>query len=108
MKVFKQVGSKERFAEIFQNVNKVRLNEAFGQTLNPQMVLAEAFDELKSGVLPIKEKNVETDDDLSYVTYICIDKQGNNITFTFKAVSEEGEQEGVFTIKEVTLESFSF
>src|SRR5690606_359540 len=98
MKVFKEIGSKERFVEIFQNVNKVRLNEAFGQTLNPQAVLAEAFEELKSGVLKVKHSNTQTKDDESYVELLCIDNEGNNINFTFKAFVEEGDQEGVFDV----------
>ena len=108
MKVFKEIGSKERFVEIFQNVNKVRLNEAFGQTLNPQAVLAEAFEELKSGVLKVKHSNTQTKDDESYVELLCIDNEGNNINFTFKAFVEEGDQEGVFDVKEVMLEHFAF
>lgn len=108
MKVFKQVGSKERFLEVFQNVNKVRLNEAFGQTLNPQTVLAEAFDELKNGALKVKHSSTQANDNESYVELLCVDNEGNNITFTFKALVEEGDQEGVFDVKEVGLETFAF
>jgi mannose-6-phosphate isomerase-like protein (cupin superfamily) len=108
MKVFKEVGSKERFLEMFQKVNKVRLNEAFGQGLNPQSVLEVSFSDLKNGTLPIEERKTETKGNLSYVQFICVDKQGNNITFTFKAQVQEGDQEGVFDITDVILDSFSF
>lgn len=108
MKVFKEIGSKERFAEIFQNVNKVRLNEAFGQGLNPQTVLAEAFNELKAGALEIKHTSTQAENNESYVELLCVDKQGNNVSFVFKAIIEEGDQQGVFNVTEVALESFSF
>ena len=48
MKIYKPIGSKERFAEIFQGVNKIKLNEGFGQSYNPQAVLEMAFEELKN------------------------------------------------------------
>lgn len=108
MKVFKQVGSKERFLEVFQNVNKVKLNEAFGHGLNPQSVLNVAFGDLKSGVLTVKHSNTQANDNESFVELLCIDKEGNNITFTFKAMVQEGDQEGVFDVTDVGLESFSF
>ena len=60
MKIFKPVGSKERFAEIFQGVTKVRLNEAFmsdSASLNPENVLNMAFEQLKSGGLKIEQSN---------------------------------------------------
>jgi hypothetical protein len=108
MKVFKQIGSKERFLEVFQNVNKVKLNEAFGQGLNPQSVLNVAFNDLKSGVLGVEQSKTQANNNESYVELICIDKEGNNITFTFKAQVQEGDQEGVFDITDIGLETFSF
>ena len=48
MKIFKPTGSKERFAEIFQGVTKIKLNEGFGQSYNPQAVLEMAFEGLKN------------------------------------------------------------
>lgn len=108
MKVFKQIGSKERFVEMFQNVNKIKLNEAFGQTLNPQTILFDAFNELKAGALKIEHTNTQSQDNESFVELMCVDKQDNNVSFVFKASTEEADQDGVFTINEVTLESFSF
>ena len=49
MKVLNSIGSKERFVEIFQGVNKgIKLNEAFGQGLNPNSVLEDSFNQLKA------------------------------------------------------------
>jgi hypothetical protein len=93
---------------VFQNVNKVKLNEAFGQGLNPQSVLNVAFNDLKSGVLGVEQSKTQANNNESYVELICIDKEGNNITFTFKAQVQEGDQEGVFDITDIGLETFSF
>jgi hypothetical protein len=108
MKIFKQTGSKERFLEMFQSVNKIKLNEAFGQGLNPQSVLNVAFEELKNDTLTIKHSNTQIKDNESYVELSGVDKEGNNATFVFKAIVEEGDQEGVFNIKNVTLDNFAF
>ena len=108
MKVFKEKGSKERFVDMFQKVNKIQLNEAFGQNLNPQNALNVAFDELKNRTLTIKHSNTQEKDNESYVELLCVDKQGNQITFTFRAIIEESDQEGVFDVTDVVLDSFSF
>jgi hypothetical protein len=111
MKIYKPIGSKERFVEMFQNVNKVKLNESLieaGGQLNPQAVLNMSFNELKNNRLKIQNSSTQSDGDVSYVELVCVDNQGNNVTFTFKAIVKEGDQEGVFSIEEVGIESFSF
>ncbi len=108
MKVLKQIGSKERFLEMFQNVNKIKLNEAFGQGLNPQSVLNVAFSDLKNGVLKVQQSKTQTNDNKSFIELLCIDKESNNITFTFVTQVQESDQEGVFDVTDVGLESFSF
>jgi hypothetical protein len=108
MKVYKQIGSKERFLEMFQNVNKIQLNEAFGQNYNPQSVLEVAFNELKGGNLKVKHSNTQTKDNENFVELLCVDNNGNNITFTFKTISSEQDQEDVYKIDDVIMMSFTF
>jgi len=108
MKIYKQIGSKERFLEMFQNVNKIKLNEAFGQNYNPQSVLEVAFTELKSGNLKVKHSNTQTKDNENFIELLCVDNNGNNITFTFKTISSEQDQEGVYKIDNVIMMSFTF
>ncbi len=108
MKVFKPVGSKERFTEIFQRVNKVQLNEDFGQSFNPQAVLDVSFNQLKSGALNIERSNSQAKGDISFVELVCTDKQGNNITFTFKVSANSGDQEGVYNVNGVIMTNFTF
>ena len=112
MKVYKPIGSKERLVEIFQKVNNVKLNESLyemeGQGLNQQNVLNMSFDALKNNRLKIKHSSTQTNDNESFIELVCSDNEGNNITFTFKAVVNEGDQEGVFDINEVGIDSFSF
>jgi hypothetical protein len=108
MKVFKPTGSKERFAEIFQGVNKVKLNEGFGQSYNPEAVLEMAFEGLKSGTLNIVHSNSQGEGEQSFIELVCKDKQGNNITFTFKTLSSADDQEGVYNVDRVIMTGFSF
>jgi hypothetical protein len=108
MKVYKDIGSKERLVEVFQKVNKVKLNEDFGLNLNPKKVLDVAFDDLKNGRLKEEENRVEVNGDQTYVVLVRTDREGNNVTFTFKVDSQEGDQEGVHEISNVELFAFSF
>jgi len=108
MKVFKEIGSKERFVDMFQKVNKVRLNEAVGQNYNPNSVLDFAFSELLNKKLTIKHSNTQANGNESYVELLCVDSSGNNITFTFKAITSEGDQDGVYNVDEVLMSGFSF
>jgi hypothetical protein len=109
MKVLNSIGSKERFVEIFQRVNKgIKLNEALLQGLNPNCVLEDSFNQLKTGRLKIEHSHTQSSDNKTYVELICLDKQNNNITFTFRVVAKEGDQEGVFNIESVTLTQFGF
>ena len=112
MKIYKPVGSKGRFLEIFQGVNKVKLNEglfeAGSPNLNPENVLNMSFSELKNNRLNIEHSNTQASGDESFIELMCTDKQGNNITFTFVATSTEGDQEGVFSMNNVLLYSFTY
>jgi len=108
MKIYKPIGSKERFAEIFQGVNKIKLNESFGQSYNPQAVLEMAFEELKNGTLNIVHSNSQGEGEQSFIELVCKDKQSNNITFTFKTLSSADDQDGVYNINKTIMTNFSF
>ena len=108
MKIYKPIGSKERFAEIFQGINKVKLNEGFGQSYNPQAVLEMSYEGLKNGTLNIVHSNSQGEGEQSFIELVCKDKQGNNITFTFKTLSSVGDQEGVYNIDKTIMTNFSF
>jgi hypothetical protein len=111
MKIYKPVGSKERFAEIFQGVTKTKLNEAFmsdAASLNPENVLNMAFEQLKNGGLKIEQSNSQGSGEQSYVELVCKDKQGNDITFTFKVQSSAGDQDGVYNVNGVVMTNFTF
>jgi len=109
MKVLNSIGSKERFVEIFQGVNKgIKLNEAFGQGLNPNSVLEDSFNQLKTGNLKIEHSSTQSSGNENYVELICLDRQNNNITFTFRVVTTQGDQDGVFNVESATLTQFGF
>jgi hypothetical protein len=112
MKVYKPIGSKDRLFEMFQNVNKVKINEglyeAGSPNLNADNVLNMAFNQLKNNGLNIEHSNTQATGEENFVELMCTDKQGNNITFVFKVQSTEGDQEGVFNVNGVILNSFSY
>ncbi len=108
MKVFKQAGSKDRLLEMFQVVNKVKLNEAFGQSLDAEKIVSVAFDELKNNILTVNHSNTQVNGNESYVELLCTDKEGNNISFVFKVNANEGDQEGVYDVGDIEMVSFSF
>jgi hypothetical protein len=112
MRINKPVGSKDRLVEVFQKVNHVKLNENLlemgGVGINPENALNMAFNQLKNKKLRIEHSNTQVNGSESYVEIIGTDPQGNNITFTFKTTSQEGDQEGVFKVGQVALHSFSF
>lgn len=111
MKIYKQTGSKERLFEMMERVNKVSIKEFVGnstQNLNSNNVLDVAYNELVSKKLDIKQSNTQSVNDDTYVELLCLDTQGNNITFTFKTSASEGEQDGVYNVNDVILTSFSF
>ena len=111
MKIYKPIGSKERFSEIFQRVTKVKLNEGFmgdSASLNSENVINMAFEQLKSGELKVEQSNSQGSGEQSYVELVCKDKQGNDITFTFKVQSSAGDQDGVYNVNGVMLTNFTF
>lgn len=109
MKIYKNIGSKERLFEMMERVNKIDVNEYMStNNLNSKSVLEFAFDELASKKLKVKQSNIQTNDENTYVELLCLDNNGNNITFVFKSNATEGEQDGVYNVNNVTLASFTF
>jgi hypothetical protein len=107
MKIYSSIGSKERLVEMFQQVNKIKLNEDFA-TSNPSMdVVENAFNQLKNNQLKIQNTNNQTGDNESFVELNCVDQSGTNINFKFRATSSQGEQEGVFNVDTVELIEFT-
>ena len=107
MKIHNPIGSKERFLEMFQGVNKVNLNEvATGVMQSGTQLVVKAFEELKTKQAQIKQTNTQTINDENFIEIITNDQDGNEITFIFKINSTEGDQDGVFNIGDVVLTEF--
>jgi len=108
MDIHGKIGSKERLVEMFQNVNKVLINENLGDLNEANVVLEEKFEQLKKNELNIKSTNTQLDGDESYVELRCTDNKNNDIVFSFKVITTEDEQDGVFGVESVDLHSFNF
>ena len=107
MKIYKPIGSKERFLEMFQGVTKVNLNEVVADTMQTGTELvAKAFEELKNKVASIKQTNTQTVDNENFVEIITNDQDGSEITFSFKIASTEADQDGVFNVDNAVLSKF--
>lgn len=105
MKVFKEIGSKERFLEMYQNVNKFKLNEDAVNGLESYDILNTAFKKFKSGELKVNKTNTYLDDDETYVTVEC---QGDGVIceFNFKVTFNESNQDDVYNVEDVELMSY--
>jgi len=107
MKILTPIGSKERFLEMFQGVNKGNLNEVATRVMQTGTQLVEkAFEELKTKQAQIKQTNTQTINDENFIEIITNDQDGNEITFMFKINSTEGDQDGVFNIGDAVLTEF--
>lgn len=106
MKIFNSIGSKERLFEMMNRVNKIKINEA--QVFDTSGVFNNTFEALKNKQLSIQKTNVESEDNISYVELVCVDRSGNRIIFRFEASASGGEQDGVYKIDSVILKEFSF
>ena len=106
MKIYNQIGSKDRLFEMMKNVNKVKLNEDFNA--NASDILDIEFNGLKNNTLKVQQSNVQASNNKSYVELNCLDEQGNLINFNFEAQATEGDQDGVYNINDVKLIEFKF
>jgi hypothetical protein len=122
MKVYSPIGSKERFLEMFQNVNKIKLNESMfksngdineinsfnEQVENAETILNTAYNQLKAKDINIKQTNTQSDNNDNFVELICFDAQNNEIVFRFEILSTEEDQDNVFGVNKVMLNNFIF
>lgn len=107
MRILNPIGSKERFLEMFQGVNKTQLNEVATNVMQTGTQLIErAFEELKNKQAQVKQTNTQTVNDENFVQIVTNDDNGNEITFRFKINSSEGDQEGVFNMGGAILTEF--
>ena len=106
MKIYNQIGSKDRLFEMMKNVNKVKLNEDFNA--NASDILDIEFNGLKNQTLKVQQSNVQASDNKSYVELVCLDEQGNVIDFNFEVEASEGDQDGVYNINGAKLLGFKF
>jgi hypothetical protein len=106
MKILTQVGSKERFLEMFQRVNKISLNEDMVAGTGEGLSLAERmFDELMNGKLNIKQTNSQGEGNNTFVELAGTDEAGTQIVFRFRVTATQGDQDGVLNVESATLES---
>ena len=99
MKLYNKIGSKERLVEIFQKVNKIKLNEVATNVVQTGTQLIEkAFTELSNKEANVNQTNTQTAGENNFVEIVTNDRDGNNITFTFKVASNEDDQDGVYNV----------
>jgi len=107
MKIYTEIGSKDRLFEMMQRVNKVMLSEGFGQQDTPN-VLDVAFKKLLDKDLHIMHSDTQSGENESYVKLKCVDDDGNSITFDFKMSARQGDLDGVYSVDNTSLIEFTF
>lgn len=100
MKIHKPIGSKDRFLEMFQGVNKINLNENALDGVNP---IEAAFNELVADNLNIEQVNNQVSGGESIVEIAGRDKNGNDVVFKFAVQSQETDQDNVNQIQDVKM-----
>jgi hypothetical protein len=119
MKVKTQIGSKQRFIEMMERVNGIKLNEDFGtdnnnnSNNNSMMILSQGFKALQNGELNIQgggsnNTTVQMDDDNSYIEINGVDDNRNNYKFGFKLTYNEGELDNTYNVDSVNLTNFEY
>lgn len=108
MKIYNEIGSKNRLYEMFQKVNKLKLNEDVINAVDQNQILNQSFDALLSNNIRVQRNTTQAKGEENYVELECVDDNNNKIKFNFKITTEEGDQEGVFNIGDVILFKFSY
>ena len=108
MKIYNSKGSKERFIEVMERVNKIKINESVFDADESKNILDSSFNKLMTEELTIKQTNTNVSGDKSFVELICVDENNNEIIFNFEAQTAEGDQDGVFNLTNVETKMFSF
>jgi hypothetical protein len=111
MKIYNKIGSKERLFEMFQNVNKININEGFygddeNQNNSELVIIENAFNNLAQGKFNLTRNNTQSQGDETFTELIGNDAEGNQITFRFKTMSSENDQDGVFSLNDAVLIGF--
>jgi hypothetical protein len=70
MEVFKKIGSRERFIEMYQNVNKITLNEGVIKSID---ILKHKFNELIAKKINVKQSNTQTVGTETNIELVCED-----------------------------------
>lgn len=107
MKIITPIGSKARFLEMFQEVNKMKLDENVVHTAMVEGSLPDAaINELIAGKLNIGQVNNQVNGDESTVEISATDDGGASIVFTFRVNSNPTDQDGVYSVDDTTLINF--
>lgn len=101
MKVFKPIGSKERFVEMVKLVNKIHLNE----DISVDDYVINILNKLNDGSLKVNKVNTQTNDYVNFLEIIASDGQ-NNYLMKFEVETSEDGIDDVFEINSAKLIEF--
>ena len=104
----KKLTDKQRYINLMEKVNKVKINESVFDTDTTKNFLQTSFEKLKTNEINVDKVNTNVSDDESFVELRCSDNVGNKMIFNFKAISSEGVQDGVFRLDDAELIGFSY
>ena len=87
----KKLTDKQRYINLMQKVNKVMINESVFDKNTSENILNSSFEKFLTNELTIMNTNTNVSGDESFVELKCVDDDGNEIVFTFKAIANELE-----------------
>lgn len=108
MKVYNQIGSNKRFLEMFQGINKIKLNEnIIDSAKNSKNLVEAAFEELLYDKININQTNNQIEGEETILEIIGNDDANNIVAFKFRVTSNPTDQDDVTRVDNATLIKFN-
>lgn len=104
----KKLTNKQRYFNLMLKLNGIVLNESVFDVNVGKNLLYTSFEQFLKNELTIMNSESTIDDVESYIELKCINDNGDNIIFNFKAISNESDLDGVFNITEAQLIKFTY
>lgn len=104
MKIYNQIGSKQRLIEMFKGVSGIQLNES----AYPTTMLDDMYNKLNNQELNIYSSNTQVQGNKTFIELNCHDENKSEIMFSFAVTGKPEDQEGVYDVTNISMIGFRF
>jgi len=108
MKELTKKGTRKRFVELMENINKIKIDESIFDKTTIKYILGNSFNMLINNELNVKERTTNVKGDETFIELKCSDKKNNEYIFTIKAQIDERGLDDVFNVSNAELYYFSY